>query len=70
MLYGSGLRRGFANSEKVTPYATFNVGVFNLGDKRYIDWSNVGSTLSPGSRVLDRYTNPGRTLSASLAVSW
>jgi outer membrane receptor protein involved in Fe transport len=26
MLYGSGLRRGFANSEKVTPYATFNVG--------------------------------------------
>ncbi|KLO01123.1 sugar transporter, partial [Stenotrophomonas maltophilia] len=52
------------------PGATFNVGVFNLGDKRYIDWSNVGSTLSPGSRVLDRYTNPGRTLSASLAVSW
>jgi len=26
--------------------------------------------LAPGSRVLDRYTNPGRTLSASLAVSW
>ena len=47
-----------------------SLGVFNLGDKRYIDWSNVGSTLSPGSRVLDRYTNPGRTLSASLAVSW
>ncbi|WP_413482025.1 TonB-dependent hemoglobin/transferrin/lactoferrin family receptor [Stenotrophomonas maltophilia] len=52
------------------PGATFNVGVFNLGDKRYIDWSNVGSTLSPTSRVLDRYTSPGRTLSASLAVSW
>ena len=27
MLYGSGLRRGFANTEKLTPYATFNVGV-------------------------------------------
>ncbi|HYI84462.1 MAG TPA: TonB-dependent receptor, partial [Acetobacteraceae bacterium] len=27
MLYGSGLRRGFANTEKLTPYATFNFGV-------------------------------------------
>jgi outer membrane receptor protein involved in Fe transport len=27
MLYGSGLRRGFANTEKLTPYATFNLGV-------------------------------------------
>ena len=52
------------------PGATFNVGVFNLADKRYIDWSNVGSTLLPTSRVLDRYTSPGRTFSASLAVSW
>lgn len=52
------------------PGATVNVGVFNLGDKRYIDWSNVGSTLSASSTVLDRYTSPGRTLSASLAVSW
>jgi hemoglobin/transferrin/lactoferrin receptor protein len=52
------------------PGATFNVGVFNLGDKRYIDWSNGGSTLSATSTVLDRFTSPGRTLSASLAVSW
>jgi outer membrane receptor protein involved in Fe transport len=27
MLYGSGLRRGFANTEKVAPYATANFGV-------------------------------------------
>ncbi len=27
MLYGNGLRRGFANSEKVDPYATFNLGL-------------------------------------------
>jgi outer membrane receptor protein involved in Fe transport len=27
LLYGSGLRRGFANSEKVAPYATVNFGV-------------------------------------------
>ncbi|KAG1071722.1 hypothetical protein G6F40_017534 [Rhizopus arrhizus] len=52
------------------PGASFNVGVFNLADKRYIDWPNGGSTLLPTSRVLDRYTSPGRTFSASLAVSW
>ncbi|TDH58870.1 hypothetical protein E2C06_30310 [Dankookia rubra] len=27
MLYGNGLRKGFANSEKLAPYATFNFGV-------------------------------------------
>jgi outer membrane receptor protein involved in Fe transport len=27
MLYGNGLRRGFANTEKLPPYATFNFGV-------------------------------------------
>lgn len=27
MLYGNGMRRGFANSEKLAPYASFNVGV-------------------------------------------
>jgi outer membrane receptor protein involved in Fe transport len=35
MLYGNGLRRGFANSEKLSPYATFNLGLsqdFNLPD--------------------------------------
>ncbi|MFC7692444.1 hypothetical protein ACFQY5_25610 [Paeniroseomonas aquatica] len=26
-LYGSGLRRGFANTEKLSPYATVNLGV-------------------------------------------
>jgi outer membrane receptor protein involved in Fe transport len=35
MLYGNGLRRGFANSEKLASYATFNFGVaqdFRLQD--------------------------------------
>jgi hypothetical protein len=27
MLYGSGLRRGFAATEKVDPHATFNLGL-------------------------------------------
>ncbi|WP_305806187.1 TonB-dependent hemoglobin/transferrin/lactoferrin family receptor [Stenotrophomonas sp. YIM B06876] len=52
------------------PGAKVNVGVFNLGDRTYIDWSGITANLAGNSPVLDRYTNPGRTVSASLAVSW
>jgi len=44
--------------------------VFNLGDRTYIDYSAITSTLASSSTVIDRYTNPGRNVSASLAVSW
>lgn len=52
------------------PGARFNVGVFNLADRNYIDWSGITSTLAAGSTVIDRFSNPGRTVSASLSVSW
>ena len=52
------------------PGATVNVGVFNLADRNYTDWSSLASTLAASSTVLDRYSNPGRTLSASLSVAW
>ena len=52
------------------PGARFDVGVFNLADKRYIDWSAITGTVAGNSTVVDRFSNPGRTLSASLAVSW
>ena len=52
------------------PGAKFNVGVFNLADRTYIDSSALVGTLAANSTVLDRFSNPGRTLSASLAVSW
>ena len=52
------------------PGAKFNLGVFNLADRNYIDWSSITSTLASGSTVIDRYSNPGRTVSASVAVSW
>ena len=52
------------------PGAKFNAGVFNLADRRYIDSSALAGTLAANSTVLDRFTHPGRTLSASLSVSW
>ena len=52
------------------PGATFNVGVFNLADKRYIEWSSITPSLITNRALSDRYSSPGRTFSASLAVSW
>ncbi|KAF1013948.1 MAG: Hemin receptor [Stenotrophomonas maltophilia] len=52
------------------PGATFNVGVFNLADKRYIEWSSITANLITDRSLSDRFSSPGRTLSASLAVSW
>jgi len=51
------------------PGARFNVGVFNLGDRTYIEAGDIALVLDT-SMTLARYTAPGRSLSASLAVSW
>lgn len=48
-------------------FATLRVGVFNLLDKKYAWWSDV-SGLSAFSTVTDAYTQPGRNVSASLAL--
>jgi hemoglobin/transferrin/lactoferrin receptor protein len=52
------------------PGAKLNVGVFNLGDRTYIDYSAITTALATNSTVIDRFTNPGRTVSANLSVSW
>jgi hemoglobin/transferrin/lactoferrin receptor protein len=51
------------------PGARFNVGVFNLADRKYFDAGDI-ALVSAGSAVLDRYSSPGRNLSASLSVEW
>ncbi len=51
------------------PGAKFNVGVFNLADRKYSDSGDV-PRINASSAALDRYTSPGRTLSASLSVEW
>lgn len=49
--------------------ARLDFGVFNLGDRHYWDAANVGA-IAASSPLLDRYTRPGRTVSASVAVDW
>ena len=43
------------------PGATFNVGVFNLADKRYIEWSSITPSLITDRALSDRFSSPGRT---------
>lgn len=51
------------------PGARFNVGLFNLADRKYSEAGDV-PVVSGASTTLDRFTSPGRNLSASLSVHW
>jgi len=52
------------------PGARIDFGVFNLGDRTYTDWADVPVGVAATATTLDRYTRPGRSVSASLSVSW
>lgn len=54
---------------RFAPGARVNLGVFNLGDKRYTDWADVPGVAAT-STTLDRYTRAGRSLSLSVSVDW
>ncbi|WP_115000363.1 TonB-dependent hemoglobin/transferrin/lactoferrin family receptor [Xanthomonas campestris] len=52
------------------PGAKVTAGIFNLADRRYVDWNALPNGTLDSSTVLDRFTGAGRTASVSLAVSW
>ena len=54
------------------PGAKLNVGVFNLGDRKYWEGGDLpdGIAVATSTSVLDRYTSPGRNLSVSVSVNW
>jgi hemoglobin/transferrin/lactoferrin receptor protein len=45
--------------------ATLRLGIGNLTDETYWEWSDVGGRPA-GDPVIDRYSRPGRSLSASI----
>jgi hemoglobin/transferrin/lactoferrin receptor protein len=47
--------------------ARLNLGVFNLADRHYWEWAALPQ-IAASSGVLDRYTAPGRYLSAQLEI--
>lgn len=49
--------------------ARLNLGVFNLGNRRYWDWAAVPQ-VAASSNVIDRYTAPGRHVSAQIELSF
>ncbi|MEA9748722.1 TonB-dependent hemoglobin/transferrin/lactoferrin family receptor [Xanthomonas campestris pv. raphani] len=52
------------------PGAKVTAGIFNLADRRYVDWNALPNGTLDSSTVLDRFTGAGRTASVSLAVNW
>lgn len=46
-----------------------NAGVFNLFDRKYWLWPDVRAILNPGTSV-DRYTQPGRSFSARVRITF
>ncbi|MFO3704548.1 TonB-dependent hemoglobin/transferrin/lactoferrin family receptor [Xanthomonas codiaei] len=52
------------------PGAKVTAGIFNLADRRYVDWNALPNGTLASSTVVDRFTAAGRTASVSLAVSW
>jgi hemoglobin/transferrin/lactoferrin receptor protein len=53
----------------INRHARLIAGVFNLLDKKYWLWSNVGTTgISSTSPAIDRYTQPGLNASVSLQL--
>lgn len=54
---------------QLLPQVTLNLGVFNLFDREYYDWSMV-SGLTGNDARLAAYTAPGRYVSARLTVTY
>ncbi len=53
---------------RLAPGARLNVGVTNLADRKY--WAAGDIPLGSGTASIDRYTAPGRALSASITLDW
>lgn len=51
-------------------HTELNVGLFNLTDKKYWQWSEEFIGRNPNDPALDRLTEPGRHVSVSLRTEW
>lgn len=54
---------------KIVEQLKLNVGIANLADRRYWATGDI-ALVSSASATLDRYTAPGRSLSASISFDW
>lgn len=50
-------------------HARVDVGLYNLADRRYWDWSRARG-VAPDAHDLDLYTSPGRSARATLTLDW
>lgn len=68
-LPGSYLTLDLYGEIRLGEHLRFNAGLYNLTDEKYWEWADVRGR--PANDVaIDRYTRPGRSLSASLKVEF
>ena len=65
---------GYASFDLIGEYkfssvATLNLAVFNLGDRKYFDWSDVRGRPATDLGIL-RFSRPGRSVNAALNFIW
>ena len=54
---------------KLTEASQINLGVFNLGNKRYWEWADVRGRPADDA-LIDFYTRPGFNVAANLSINW
>jgi hemoglobin/transferrin/lactoferrin receptor protein len=52
------------------PHVKLSAGVFNLADRRYWEWGNLGGVLANNVPAADFFTAPGRNVGATLELAW
>jgi hemoglobin/transferrin/lactoferrin receptor protein len=52
---------------RISEALRLDLGVYNLGDRRYWEWADVRGRLA-GDIALDRFTRPGRSVQATLVL--
>ena len=68
-LPGSHLTLDFYGGLRLGEHMRINAGLYNVTDEKYWDWADVRGR-SATDVAIDRYTRPGRTLSASLKLEF
>lgn len=59
----------FVGHYNFTKNIRLNWGIYNIADKKYWDWNNVG-VQNPTAPWLDRFTEPGRNASITLKLEF
>jgi len=55
---------------QLQPHVSLTAGVFNITDRRYWEWGDLGGVLADSTPAADFFTAPGRNIGATLEIAW